>query len=148
LFRDKLLFPFVPDILDALGFLVVPLNSSWPSSILIPEGVQIVATAAALLGVGLLALAAVKATSSAGSSGALAAPPLFGLLALAQSVLYLEFNDRYLVVLLPSALLVSLLAVGQVKRRSLVLGGIALTAFWSVWWERDYLARQGAVWQA
>ena len=115
---------------------------------MIPESVQIVATAAALLGAGLLALCAVKASSPASSSGSLAAPLLFGLVALAQSVLYLEFNDRYLVVLLPSALLLSLLAVGPVQGRGLALGGIALVALWSVWWERDYLARQGAVWQS
>src|SRR5439155_18067699 len=83
------------------------------------------------------------------SRGPLAVPLVFGLIALIQSVLYLEFNDRYLVVLLPSALVVSSLGPRSAPRRqSWIVGGVALLALWSIWWERDYLQRQGAVWQA
>jgi hypothetical protein len=62
---------------------------------------------------------------------------------------YRGLLDRYLIVLLPMTL--SIVAI-PVERRRILTGLCVLAAmgfaWWGVTWERDYLARQGAMWQA
>jgi hypothetical protein len=65
--------------------------------------------------------------------------------------------DRYLLALLPSAILLALLAgggLGGFDARVTAISyaavgvGLALLAGWSLWWEREFLERQGALWHA
>ena len=49
---------------------------------------------------------------------------------------------------LPSALLVALLAVPRLRWQPAALVGVLTLAGWSIWWERDYLGRRAALWQA
>jgi 4-amino-4-deoxy-L-arabinose transferase-like glycosyltransferase len=143
------LFPHVRNVLTPRGFLVFSYNDTLPESILVPDSVLLVVTGAAMLGAALLALAVVATPSRETIRGPASVPLLFGLIALGISVVYQEFFDRYLTAILPAALLVALLAFGQARRSHwLALTGVALLAAWSIWWERDYLDRRGALWQA
>ena len=143
------LFPHVRNVLTPRGFLVFTYNDTLPESILVPDSVLLIVTGAAMLGAALLALAVVAAASGETIRSPAAVPLLFGLIALGISLVYQEFFDRYLTAILPTALLVALLPLGRTRRTyPLALTGVALLAAWSIWWERDYLDRRAALWQA
>jgi hypothetical protein len=145
------LLPYTPDILSRRGFLLSNYNYAVtkPESIVVPEGLLVVATAAAIVSGGLMVLAAVAACSRDVVRSPAAVPLLFSLLTLGVMVTYHDFYDRYLLALLPGALLVTLLTFGRSRSSwTVALTGIALLAAWSVWWERDYLEQRAALWQA
>ena len=61
----------------------------------------------------------------------------------AASLPYWVFFDRYLLPLLPAAILLPLVVFRDCRRLgALALPGVALLALWSVWWEREYLERR------
>src|SRR6266516_2991046 len=161
------LFPFRNDPLSPRGFYVDDkfYGGTLPDSVLIPDGVLAILTLGALLGGGLLAVALVAVLSRETIRGPASMPLLFGLITLGPTVVYYKFWGDYVLAFLPSALLATLLAFGGPRgsaavdrRRPLTrraqwspapaLIGVALLAAWSVWWERDFLARQAALWQA
>ena len=143
------LFPHVDGDISSRGFEISPRSGSVSSSIAVPESGLIVVTVAAFLGAGLLALGVAAALARGTRLGPAAVPLLFGLFALALTVAYDEFLVRYLVVLLPAAVLMVLLTFrGTARTYAPALAGVALLAAWSVWWEREYLERRAAFWQA
>jgi len=95
-----------------------------------------------------LVVVVVLASARGIRSGQLAVPLVFGLLVLIQSLVYERFYDRFLIAVLPTALLAAALCVHRnlLAYRSALLGALVL-AGWSIWWERDYMGRQGAIWQ-
>jgi len=150
-FREKPLFPHLGDILTPRGFLAFDeyYNGTLPESLIVPESVLALTTAAALVGSGFLVLAVVAAPSRKTVHGPIAVPLLFGLLALILTVPYYAIADRYLMLILPIALLVMLLPFRRARRGpEVALVGVVLVAAWSIWWEREYLERRAALWQA
>ncbi|MCC6175503.1 MAG: glycosyltransferase family 39 protein [Chloroflexi bacterium] len=92
------------------------------------------------------------ALSPAALSPAAVGVLIFGALVLAEVLLlsfYRGVQDRYLLPLTPSLLLLGALAAP--RTRLLVPLGVVcalLLGAWSLSWEREYLARQAAIWQA
>jgi 4-amino-4-deoxy-L-arabinose transferase-like glycosyltransferase len=161
----RLLFPHLGNVLTERGFEARTLHQSSPASITIPPPALVLITLAGILAGGLLVLAWVSALSRERMRGRLSVPLLFGLLVFIASLLYAQFYDRYLLTIFPSSLLVVFLACPDpglavagrssgVRARlgrsagTLALAGVALFAAWSVWWEREYLERRAALWQA
>jgi 4-amino-4-deoxy-L-arabinose transferase-like glycosyltransferase len=144
------LLPYVKDVLSPRGFLGRDhLNGTLPESIVIPDAALGVATIAAILGGGLLMLATATALSPETLRGPAAVMLLFGLASLVLTLLFHDSFDRYLLGILPSGLLVMLLALRAGRwSTTATLAGVALLAAWSIWWERDYLERRTALWQA
>jgi 4-amino-4-deoxy-L-arabinose transferase-like glycosyltransferase len=143
------LLPYAKDVLSARGFLGRDhLNGTLPESVVIPDGALAVVTAVAILSGGLLALAT-AALPRETLHGPAAVLLLFGLASLILTLLFHDFFDRYLLGILPSGLLVMLLLLRPARwGGALTLAGVALLAAWSIWWERDYLERRTALWQA
>ena len=76
-------------------------------------------------------------------------PLLFGLLALGATLVYYTLYDTYLLALIPSALLLTYLALPRFRwSQTAAFAGVAALAVWSIWWEREYLNRRAALWQA
>jgi 4-amino-4-deoxy-L-arabinose transferase-like glycosyltransferase len=153
-FGQTLLFPHLLWTLTARGFHVVPYSGTLPESIVIPESVLALVTAAAMLGGGLLVLLIVAPLSPETMHGPVVVPLLFGLLALVATLPYYVVPqyvtyDRYLLPIIPAALLVTLL-VFRFDRwgRAVGVGSVAVFAAWSIWWQQEYLERRAALWQA
>ena len=146
LFRKSPLFPHLSDVITRHGFLIS--NTTSPQSIVIPASAQLVVTILALVGAALLMVAVAAAFSGAAGRGPAAVVLLFGLLAIGLTVVYYGFYDRYLLPALPAGILAALAFRRPRWGRALALEGAALLVAWCIWWERDYLERQAAVWQA
>ena len=146
------LFPHFGDTLSSRGFYTPNRHDNGgtqPQSIVLPEGVLLAATAAGILGAGLLALVVVRSGWPATVSGPAAVPLLFGLLAFVFSAGYHSFYDDYILAILPSTLLVALLPARRGRwALGVAVAGVAILAGWSLWWERDYLEREAAVFRA
>lgn len=143
------LLPRLGTTLSTRGFQVGNYLGRLPESITLPGPLVTAATALALAGAVLLVLAGTHLAATGALRGPAALPLLFGAIALVETIVYHRFFDRYLLPLVPIALLVAL----QVGRRGrfaapLAVAAVVLLASWSIWWERDYLARQAAVWEA
>jgi hypothetical protein len=151
-FGESPYFPHIGDTLSPRGFYVGNSNyfeGTLPESIVVPEWGLLIATDAALLGSALLVLAMGALMSRESARSPAAIPLLFGLITLALTVPYHSFYDDYVLALLPSALLAALLAFRGVRWvPAVALVGVVLAAGWSVWWERDLLERDAAIWQA
>jgi 4-amino-4-deoxy-L-arabinose transferase-like glycosyltransferase len=148
-----------------------------PETVVLPTLGRMLISLLALAGAALLVLAAVAVCSWQRLRGPSGVPLLSGLIALGLTMPYYSFYDDYLLALLPVALLVASLAANRVARsigpplrgaqrwlieptlgfgaldavdcwRVPAVAGVLLLAVWSIWWERDYLQRQTAVWQA
>jgi hypothetical protein len=143
------LLPYAKNVLTARGFLGRDqYNGTLPESIVIPDAILLVVTAAAIIASGLLILAVVAAFSRQAFRGPASVPLVFGLTALTPSLLFHEFFDRYVLVALPSAVLVSLLTFRWSRLGSLLaVAGVVMVATWSIWWENEYLERRSALWQ-
>ena len=150
IFDKSPLFPHLGNTISAHGFLASHVFGRWPpESILVPVWGLVAVTAAALLGAALLLLAVVNAASLDTLRRPAALPLLFGLGALGLTVPYHEFYDNYLLAILPCTLLLGL--AYRPRRRwgcAVALVGVLLLAGWSIWWERDYLERRAALWEA
>jgi len=147
-FGQRVLFPHVSNILTRRGFFVFGYSGS-PESLVIPDWALGIVTLGTLAGAILLVVALVATLPTPALRGPAVVPLLFGFIALFQTVLYRQFFDRYLLALLPSALLLALLAVPQLRwQPAAALVGVLILAGWSIWWERDYLDRRAALWQA
>jgi hypothetical protein len=140
-------FPQVGNTLSAYGFLPYTYGDRLPTSVAVPRSAIILATIASLGGGSLLLTASVAAMRRC-VQGAVSMPIFFGVAMvgaiLARPVLY----DRYLLAVLPSALILVALATRSTRLGSaMTLVGVLVFATWGVWWERDYLSRQATVWQ-
>jgi 4-amino-4-deoxy-L-arabinose transferase-like glycosyltransferase len=151
-FGESPYFPHIGDTLSPRGFYIGNSNyfdGTVPASIAVPEWGLLVATDAAILGCALLVLAIARLIAPEIARSPAAIPLLFGLIALALTVPYHSFYDDYVLALLPSALLAALLAFRAARWvPALALVGVVLLAGWSIWWERDLLERDAAIWQA
>jgi 4-amino-4-deoxy-L-arabinose transferase-like glycosyltransferase len=160
----KLLFPYLGNVLTERGFEARTLYQTSPASITIPGPAQVLLTLAGALAGGLLVLSWVSALSRERMRGHMGVPLLFGFLVFTASLLYAQFYDRYLLMVLPASLLVVFLTYSppaaavagspHVRSRlgrpvgAFALAGVAIFAAWSVWWEREYLERRAALWRA
>jgi 4-amino-4-deoxy-L-arabinose transferase-like glycosyltransferase len=155
------LLPVLPDVLSVRGFLgdigVFSANGRLPESIVLPMPAVIVATVLGLAGGALLLLTLTQLVAGYPFGANTTVTLLYGALAFGALVAYMQVFDRYLLALLPSALLLALLAgggLGGFDARVTAISyaavgvGLALLAGWSLWWEREFLERQGALWQA
>jgi 4-amino-4-deoxy-L-arabinose transferase-like glycosyltransferase len=160
----KFLFPHLGNVLTERGFEARTLYQTTPASIAIPGPAQVLLTLGGVLAGGLLVLSWVSALSRERIRGQMGVPLLFGSLVFTASLLYAQFYDRYLLMVLPASLLVVFLAyrlpgaatagsphvrarLGR-SLRAFAFAGVAIFAAWSVWWEREYLERRAALWQA
>jgi hypothetical protein len=162
LWRDPepLLLFSVPDLLTPRGFLVdehfFDNNETVPTSLLLPDGMVVLLTALGAVGAVLLVVAVARAVSAARADPRVTGPLVMGALSVGVVLTYFDFYDRYSLSALPWALIAVLVAVdglpegGRWPRWPLVgcLVGLLVLASWSVWWEREYLARRAAGWQA
>jgi hypothetical protein len=162
LWRDPepLLLFSVPDLLTPRGFLVdehfFDNNETVPTSLLLPDGMVLLLTALGALGAVLLVVAVARAMSAARADPRVTGPLVMGALSVGVVLTYFDFYDRYSLSALPWALIAVLVAVdglpegGHWPRWPIVgcLVGLLVLASWSVWWEREYLARRAAGWQA
>ena len=142
--------PFMKNVLTPRGFLGRDhYSGTLPESIVVPEEMLLVATVAAATGAAVLLSAGLVALSRTTVRQSAHILLLFGLLSSIQIALYHEFIDRYLLALLPAALLTLLLVIRPTSRfYSIAAVGVGLLASWSVTWERDYMERRLALWQA
>ena len=105
------------------------------------------AMVASLVG-GALLLAAIIAAIRKSARGPACVPYIFGLAVAGAILIRPELYDRYQLAILPSALIAAAVATGSTRLGiAIALFGVGLYAGWSFYWERDYLAREAAVWQ-
>lgn len=128
-----------------------------PPPPLVGDTLRVAVSALGLVGVPLLLVAATRVVGRGVGHPAARHPATvgtlaFGVLVLAEVLLlsiYRGVQDRYLLALVPSTLLLG--AVAAPRARALIPLGVAsamLLGAWSLSWEREYLARQGAIWTA
>ena len=156
----RLLLLHQPDVLTTRGFLVdesfFDSNETVPASLALPAAAPPALTVLAAVGLLLLVVAVARAVCRASSQRTVVAPLAMGLLSLAVVCTYFDFYDRYVLSVLPWALVAVLTALrdipGDRSRASWPWAAVALCvlllAGWSAWWEREYLARRAATWQA
>lgn len=143
------LFPHLAHTLSSRGFDVVPLDGKLPQAIAVPRRALAIATIAAMLGSGLLVSAVGLGLPKKILRRPASVPLLFGLIVLGLTVLYYLTFDRYLLALLPIALLATLLVLPRGRWGLLpAMAGLVILTGWSVTWEREYLERRAALWQA
>ena len=142
-----------------LGFTLTPSGFQtntmfWrePPPPLVSDATRAAVSGLGLIGVPLLLAAATRAVGRGTRHPATIGTLVFGALVLAE-VLLLSFfrgvQDRYLLALVPSTLLLG--AVTAPRTRLLLPLGIVsvvLLGAWSVSWQREYMARQQAIWSA
>jgi 4-amino-4-deoxy-L-arabinose transferase-like glycosyltransferase len=147
-FGQRLLFPHLGNVLYPRGFQGLAFQGTLPESIVLPEAVLVGVTVAAIVGAGLLVVLIAATSWPRTIRGPIAVPLLFGLLALGLTALYYAFYETYLLAVMPSLLLVTLLPFrGNCPGRALAVAGVVVLAAWSIWWEREYLERRAALWQ-
>jgi hypothetical protein len=148
--EESPLLPHLEDAVTARGFQGLDFYSgTFPQSIAVPDWALLIATLLATLGGGLLITGAVKAFKLDLLRGPAGVPLLFGLLAFGATLFHHEFFDRYLLTLVPTAILVLLLYwPGSGWAVPVARVGLVLLACWSITWEREYFERRIALWQA
>jgi 4-amino-4-deoxy-L-arabinose transferase-like glycosyltransferase len=153
-FNENPLLPHLATTLTSRGFQAVPVNRTLPDSILVPQWALLVATAMALFSGGLLVVTTAATPWRMLVRGPAVVPLLFGLVTLGLTALYYVrphhlVYDRYLLAVFPSLLIVMLASFRPYGwGRRIVMTGVAALAAWSIWWEREYLERRAAVWNA
>ena len=134
------------------GFQTNTMGGRLPAAIMASTTAVQLAEVLGLLGVPLLVAAAAQVPVRMMRNPALVSVLVFGMLVMGLVLglaVWTTVIDRYFVPFIPTVLLLGALAAPRARAVvPLGLAGILLFGSWSLSWEREYLARQGAIWDA